>query len=188
MKRALFLSLLVAAPALASDVLITPAATRPPSPTLVERLARLCEDHHAVPAAAVLALEEDDVRALVALARDPSRPLFVRGRATALAGARPTPVVEALWDELLAGPEGQLRVQAAWARGLARRGAQRSRWAQALLDDKDERLREAGAHLLFLGPEPEAKARRRLRSEPAGVVRAVLERKLASRSATRGGR
>lgn len=197
MKRALVvsLSLLLAAPVAAAEGV--GVRRRDPTPQQqaakherAERMARLCEGHHALSAETLLSLTDDDVRALVAVARDSARPIFVRARATSLVGVRPSVSVERLWDELLAAPERELRVQAAWARGLARHGSDRLGWAEALLDARDEAMREAGAHLLFLVEEREAAevaASVRLHDEPEGPVRAVLERKLKSRG-REGGR
>lgn len=146
----------------------------------VERLATLCATHHEVPREVLEAFDDEDLRVLHALARDAERPLWVRSRAVSLAGTRPSAATEALWQELRRAPEEELRVQAAWAAGLARRGAERLAYSSALLQDDDVAVREAGAHLLALfgGEGAAAVARARVLVEPDARVRAVLTRRV----------
>lgn len=146
----------------------------------VERMATLCATHHEVPREVLEAFDDEDLRVLHALARDAERPLWVRSRAVSLAGARPSAETEALWRDLRRAPEEELRVQAAWAAGLARRGEERLTYSSALLVDDDVAVREAGAHLLALsgGEQAVAVARARVLVEPDPRVRAVLIRRV----------
>lgn len=149
----------------------------------VARMARLSSTHHAIPADALASLDDADLAALRSLARDRERPLWLRLRALVLAGARPSEETRALWAALRQAPERELRVQAAWAEGLSRAGRDRVTYAAGLLDDGDEALREAGAHLLAIATKNDERrvlaiARARLPLEGSERVRAVLRRKV----------
>lgn len=150
----------------------------------VERMAELCTTHHALPAAAIARLDDEDVLALQVLARDRERPLWLRARAVTLAGARPSDAVHAMWREMRSAPERELRIQAAWAEGLAGGAQHRRGFAARLLHDDDARLREVGAHLLAIagGERALTVARERIAIEEDAGVRAVLSRKILSKA------
>ncbi len=147
------------------------------------RMVTLCSTHHALAPAQLDQLGEEDVRVLRALARDRDRPLWLRARAVSLAGVRPSAETRALWRELRSAPEGELRVEAAWAEGLSLAQEPQRTFAIRLLQDEEPAVREAGAHLLAIagGEAARAFAQEHLRTEPDVVVRAVLSRKLLSR-------
>lgn len=189
-SAALLLCLLAAvAHAEAPKPLPTPPAPRPaPSEAALGRMLRLCGDLHAVSPQALARLSAEERRALAAIALDEGRPVYVRARAVAFLGARVDALAEAVWERARRDVHREVRLQAAWAQGLARaREGRGLAFARALLDDPDPRLREVAVHLLFLTAKDEAPevAEEQLASERDPVVRALLERRLRERAALR---
>ena len=120
-------------------------------------------------------------QALVALARDPRERLDVRARALGLASAKHNGPSEGLWAEARTWPEEALRVQAAWAQLSVRvRTSAGLPFAQELLASDDVKMREVGAHGLFLVGTPEALAvaRAHRTSETSTLVQKLIDRRL----------
>lgn len=119
--------------------------------------------------------------ALVAIARDPKQPVYARARAIGLVGARPDDAAHALWRDARAWPQRELRVQAAWAQGLAaKRTKAFAPTVAALLADDEAHIREVGVQLLFLDGSAASVATAKAHSEREAdpVVRKLIERRL----------
>lgn len=151
------------------------------STTRLERMEALASTHHPLSPEELSRLDDEDLASLRHLAEDDQRPLWLRLRALGLASARPNEETRALWRRLRSAPERELRWQAAWAEGLSRDGKERLAFAALLLEDHDEALREAAAHLLGtiskgMRQKAVALALERAKREPNPTVRAALER------------
>jgi hypothetical protein len=182
MILSLALALAVAAsPAEVGEVVARMGA---PAPERLAQAERICRVRHALDEAQLLRLAAEGPelhRAFAALALDEGRPLFVRARATSLLGVRADALAFAVWRAQRRAPERELRVQAAWAEGLARGETEPGRgFARALLDSPDRSLREVGIQLLARGASPAGLAAIRAHNERErdARLRALIHRRL----------
>lgn len=144
---------------------------------------RMRDAAHAIEATpGVAKMTRAEQRALIAIARDAKQSVYARARALGLCGAIPDDAAFALWREARAWPQRELRVQAAWAEGLARkRGPRFLPYARALLAEEEAHLREVGVHLLFIEGSAAAiaLAKQHAAIEPDPVVAKLLARRLS---------
>jgi hypothetical protein len=113
-----------------------------------------------------------DVRAL----------MYLRVRALQALSVVPDATVQALW--VRAWPERELRVQSAWCAGLWWRAQHKGiPFAQTLLHNDDDHLREVGLHLLLLDDSPAARdvVRAHQRVEHDVTLQKLMARGLAAR-------
>lgn len=150
-----------------------------------ERMLTWVSGHHPVPAKAFETLTATDFDALAALADDPALSIFARGRALGFLGARPDARSEGLWATARRSPHAELRIQAAYAQAVARKGQlERLRpFLLELLSDGDARIREVGVQALFALrlPGGTTLARAQLEHERDPVNRALLVRRLSAK-------
>lgn len=157
-----------------------------PDPDTRDRMRQSAAAIEGVSPEAVSGMTLGEQAALIAMARDTNERLYVRARAIGLVGALPNAEAEALWAAARTWPERELRVQAAWAQGLARRRTVEGfTFAKGLLTESESHLREVGVHLLFLLDTPQAVdvATDHLATESDPVIRRLIDRRLMERSA-----